>query len=132
MKSLKKIFSILPFAAISVIVLINWYTLITEQYLLSNKHIAALILIGINSIVYFFKHRLALLLTGIILVLSTFNLISLTVTVTTTSYFVTVGSLKISSPAIHWLSLLILAIFAIGNFELLKSYYKKIIDFINA
>jgi hypothetical protein len=128
MHSIKKIFSIVPFLVASVVISFNWYVLIVEGYFLTSKHIFALVLIVLNLMVYFWRYKLALLLTGVILFLSTFDLISFTVTVTRNSYFVRIGSLKISTPSVNLISLFLLALFVIGNFGLLKSCFKKLLD----
>jgi hypothetical protein len=103
----------IPFFVLSLIVIFTWFQILTTENAATWKHYAGLSLLIINGVVYFFNHKLAVLLTGLILILATFNLLAF-FTITETS-FIRVG--KIETPEIQLKSLLLLVIYFVINFN---------------
>jgi len=96
-----RIISAIPFLIISFVVLYTWFEIITTEY------------IGI------WRHYVAVLLTGLILILATFNLLSF-FTIIQTSGLTIMG---VSTPEIQLKSLLLLVIYCAINFNLLINWY---------
>jgi hypothetical protein len=115
----KRIVSSIPFLIISLIVLYTWFEIITTEYIATWRHYVALALVAINAALYFVKYKQAVLLTGVILILATFNLLSF-FTVIQTSGLTIMG---VSTPEIQLKSLLLLVIYCAINFNLLINWY---------
>ena len=79
----------------------------------------ALALVVINVGLYFVRYKQAVLLTGIILILATVNLLSF-FTIIQTSGLTIMG---VSTPEIQLKSLLLLVIYCAINFNLLMNWY---------
>ncbi|HEX9513364.1 MAG TPA: hypothetical protein VF939_22895 [Puia sp.] len=115
----KRIISSIPFLIISLIVLYTWFEIITTEYIATWRHYVALTLVAINAALYFVKYKKAVLLTGIILILATFNLLSF-FTIIQTSFL---GFGSVTTPEIQLKSLLLLVIYCAINFNLLINWY---------
>jgi len=114
-----KIVRVIPFLTIIVIVAYTWFQILTTEYTAMWRHYVALVLILINAALYFWKYNQAIIVTGIILLLGTFNLLSF-FTIIHTSYF---GFGSVTTPEIQTGSLLLLAIYAVFNLTLLINWY---------
>jgi len=79
----------------------------------------ALALVAINAVLYFVRYKPAVLLTALILILATFNLLSF-FTIIQTSGLTIMG---VSTPEIQLKSLLLLVIYCVINFNLLINWY---------
>ena len=108
---------------VGIILIYTWYIILTTEYFATTRHIIALALWAINGLLYFLRFRYAVVLTGIILVLATFNLLAFFPDIVYTSYFVTIGRAKISTPSIQWQPLLILIFYCIVNYSFLIGLY---------
>lgn len=115
----KRIVSSIPFLIISLIVLYTWFQIITTEYIATWRHYVALALVVINVGLYFVRYKQAVLLTGIILILATVNLLSF-FTIIQTSGLTIMG---VSTPEIQLKSLLLLVIYCAINFNLLMNWY---------
>ena len=104
LNQLRKLIAALPFIAICAIMLYTWIEFSDNKYLPTWRQYVALPLVIVNAVVYFVRFRKAVLLTGIILVLATVNLLSFFTFVQTSG--ITIGS--VSTPGIQLWSLLIL------------------------
>jgi hypothetical protein len=109
----------IPFLIISLIVLYTWFEIITTEYIATWRHYVALTLIAINAVLYFVRYKPAVLLTGLILILATFNLLSF-FTIIQTSGLTIMG---VSTPEIQLKSLLLLVIYCVINFNILINWY---------
>ena len=78
----------------------------------------ALALVLVNTMLYFVRYKQALLLTGIILALATFNLMAFFPAVTT--YGLTIAG--VNSPEIQMFSLLVLFVYVVINFNFLVDW----------
>ncbi len=114
----QKLIGSIPFLIACGIALFTWFEIMTTEYVATWRHYTALILIIVNAVVYFVWYRPAVLLTGIILALATFKMLSF-FTVIQTSYLRIVG---ITTPEIQLKSLLLLAIYCTINFNLLINW----------
>lgn len=122
---IKKNLNLIPFLLIAVISVYSLVEFLTTNYIVTHKHYAAFILILANAFVYFFHRRLAVLLTVVILLLATMNLISFFVPIYTVSF----GIGGISTPDFQWRPLLLLTFYVIVNqrffFEWILDYQDK-------
>lgn len=121
-----KIISAIPFFIISIITLYTCFEIIATDYIATVKHYVAFILILINGVSYFIRYKFSIILTGIILVLATFNLLSCYTVTQTSSVGVNLGSTQLKTPEIQLWSLLILVFYCIINFNLLIEWYVDI------
>lgn len=109
----------IPFLIISLIVLYTWFEIITAEYIATWRHYVALALVAVNAVLYFVKYKQAVLLTGIILILATFNLLSFFAIIQTSC----LGFGSITTPDIQLKSLLLLVIYCVINFNILLNWY---------
>jgi hypothetical protein len=79
----------------------------------------AVTLVLVNAVLYFLRFKPALLVTGLILILGTFNLLSFTAAIMT--FGITIFG--IASPGIQWLSLILLIAYCAVNFQILVGWY---------
>ena len=118
-----KIIGSIPFLIITVIVLYTWVEIINTDYVATVKHYITLALVVMNGICYFMRYKTAIILTGLILVLSTFNLLSFYVETQTSSIGLNLGGTQIRTPEIQLWSLLLLVLYSILNFSTLVNWY---------
>jgi len=114
-----RIITAIPFLIISLVVLYSWFEIITMEYIATWRHYAALALVAINAVLYFVRYKPAVLLTGLILILATFNLLSF-FTIIQTSGLVIMG---VPTPEIQLKSLLLSVIYCAINFDVLVNWY---------
>jgi hypothetical protein len=117
-----------PFLLTGIILIYTWYIILTTEYFATTRHVIALILFGINALLYFLRFRYAILLTGVILILATLNLLAFFPDITSTSYFVKIGNVEIGTPSIQWQPLLILIFYCIVNFSFFVDVYVEYKD----
>jgi len=115
----KRIINSIPFLIVGIIVLYAWVQIMTTEYAATWRQYVALALVGINAVLYFVKFKHAILLTGVILLLATFNLLSF-FTVVQTSYMRIVN---VTTPEIQLKSLALLVIYGVINFNFLVDWY---------
>ena len=80
-----KFWQLFPFLIIAAIVAYTWYIFSITDHFVRNTHKIAAVLIIINAILYFFYFKVAVILTGIILIAATFNIVALFPDIVTTS-----------------------------------------------
>jgi hypothetical protein len=105
-----------PFLVVSVILISTWVTFSLGYYNAVAKHYIALAILAVNLFVYVFKFKWGVVLTGIMLFLAAFNVISF-------FYYVSSGWFNIGSfqfPPVNGYSFLILIYYLIINFNFLK------------
>jgi hypothetical protein len=102
--------------------LYTWFEITTTECIATWRHYTALALIGVNMMLYFLRYKQAILLTGAILILATFNLLSF-FTIIQTFYL---GFWSLTTPGIQLKSLLLLVIYCLVNFNLLANWYLDI------
>ena len=108
----QKLVAVLPFIVVCIIMLYTWIKFAANIYLPTGRHYVALALIIVNAFLYFARFRLAVLLTGVILVLATVNLLCIFAVIQTS--WIRIGS--VSTPDIQLWSLLILAVWFVLNY----------------
>ena len=121
-----KIISALPFFIISIITLYKCFEIIATDHIATVKHYVAFILILINGVSYFIQYKFSIILTGIILILATVNLLSFYTVTQTSSVGINLGNIQIRTPEIQLWSLLILLLYSIINFNLVIDWYANI------
>ena len=116
---IRKIISLIPFLIICGIVIHTWVEFITTDYIATWRHYLALIAVAINAALYFVRYKQALLLTGLILILATFNLLSFFYDIKT--WVFGIGPLRTLPMELK--SLLLLVIYCLVNFNFLINWY---------
>jgi hypothetical protein len=116
----KILLRIAPFFLLCVICAYTWYVIITTDYAATTKHTIALILVLVNLILHFITFRFAIILTGVLLVLSMFNLLFFFPDFITSSYFLGIGSFEVNTPPIEWRIVWLLIFYLIVNVTYIK------------
>lgn len=121
----RKIFVIIPVAIVALLLIYTWIIFLTTSYIAVINHYLGLILF--IPVVYFLlkdkSFKKTLLSIGIYLVLGLINLLSFLPVIITNSIGLLIGSTHIYSPAINCLSLVILIVYGILNFDTLVDLY---------
>ena len=118
-KKRKKIIQSFPFLIICGIMLYSWGEFPFTKYIATWRHYLALGLVILNAILYFVRFREAIALTGAILIIATFNLLSFTTAINTFQ----LNFLRISTPDMQLSSLLLLILYGFLNFDFLIEWY---------
>lgn len=127
----RKLILLIPFIIYTLAIVFCWYQLLFEDYVPTVKHTIALVLVIINIVVYFWNYNYGLILTGLMLVLGTFSLISISIVQLSGSFTIAYGDLAIDFPGIHYLSFLLLIMLCIFNYRLIKTSWVRILKFSN-
>ncbi|BAV07769.1 hypothetical protein SAMN05421788_103119 [Filimonas lacunae] len=113
----KTLFRYIPFVIIVIIHLYAWVVIATTDKEPAIGQWAALLLIGVNLLLYIKKMAYGLLATAIILVLSSLSIIEIYAHTITGSFFVRIGQLELATPHIQWRSVGLLVLYCILNFN---------------
>lgn len=113
-----RIYQLFPFIIMGMILCYSWYCFVFEIYGYSMRHILALILFLANIIVYRIKFRIGILITGMLILFSMFNAITLFPSIFSFSLLINPG-IRLSTPGIDLRVLLLLILFCICNSALL-------------
>lgn len=119
------ILRIVPFIVLGIILFYTWWLLITTEYSATIKHQIALGLFLINLMLYFFNFKYAVFITGIILLLTTFNLLAFFPELVSSSYFIKIAGKEFSTPSMQGKSLLLMIFYLILNTGFLIDLFKK-------
>jgi len=111
-----------PFLILSLIMLYTWGDILFTEYFATGRHIIALVLFLLNLLLYFVRFNTAIIVTGIAILLSTFNLLAFFPDISSFSSYIKLG-VKISFPPIEWRSLLLLILYFIFNTRFLMELY---------
>jgi hypothetical protein len=87
------------------------------------RHYIALALFAFNLWLYFSRFRIAVVLTGVIFLLATFNLLAFFPAIGWQRFSFSIGSLEISTPAMQWQPLLLLILYLAINTMFLFDVY---------
>jgi hypothetical protein len=117
--SKQKIRIIIPLIVIAAFVIYTWCSIIFTDYAATWRHYIGLV--GFLILVFlFFKSQVAVVIaSAIFLLLATFNVLAITATITTSGITI----MSISTPPIQLLSLGILILYFILNFNRLIDIY---------
>lgn len=121
-----------PIVIVCILTGCSWYELLSNGFPPRPQHWAAIILCAANVVVYFKNFRAGLVGTGIVLVLASLALISMTHEITHESYNVGIGGLKISTPSLNLPSLGLLLLHCILNFTELRSVVKRVWNYVDS
>lgn len=110
-----KFLRIIPFLAIFVLASFTCFEILTSDYVFTTKHISAIILILINGIIYFVRYKPAVLLTGVLLFLATFNIINVFTSVSLDAFGFMIGNSTIAIPPFQGWVLLIFVLYLFIN-----------------
>ena len=120
-----KLLRLIPFIILCIMLIFTWNEIITVGHVGRYRHLIAASLFVINIFLYFFSFRYGVLLTGITLLLATFNLAAITYEIRSRAFFITIAGVEISTPYIQPLSLLVLIVFLVINLKYLINSFKK-------
>jgi hypothetical protein len=100
-----------------------WYVIIATEYCATLRHKTGLVLCLINLIVYFFRFKWGIFLTGGMLILSTLNFLAFFPDIASSSFFIKIGGKRFETPSIQGKSLLLLINYFIFNTRYLIDLY---------
>jgi hypothetical protein len=121
--SANKFTRLTPFLVIAIILSYTWYVIITNEFFATTKHQIALGIFVVNIAVYFIKFKYGVLLTGLFLILATFNLLALFPEIIYSSFFLGIRGKGFSTPSIQGKSLLLFIFYLILNARYLMDLY---------
>lgn len=124
----QKLFSLLPFIVLCVVILYTCVEIIATDYAASLRHYLAMAIMFCNGVLYFTKYRLAIIFTGIILILATFDMLAFFSVVKTYYWSVNIADKSISTPGIQLVPLIVLVVYCLINFNLLIDCYIDYMD----
>ncbi|MGF7232791.1 hypothetical protein [Arachidicoccus sp.] len=119
----KKFIQILPILILGGILIYTWFIIITTDYFATIKHQIGLGVFLAILAFYFLKFKYGIFFTGIYLLLASFNIIAIFPVIISSSYFVKVGGMEISTPPIQWKAVLLLILFLICTGRYLNNLY---------
>lgn len=108
---MKKKVRFIPFLIVCLILSYTWFIILNTEYQATLKHQIALSIAVVNLIVYIFHFNYGLILTGLLLLLATFNAIGMFPDIVYTSFFMKIAGKEIESPAIQGKSFLLLILY---------------------
>lgn len=120
---MKKYLKLIPFAIVCLLVCYTWFIILTTNKVASWKHNAALAIVSINLVLYFIRFSFGLLITGVLLLLATFNIISLLPETASTSYFIVIAGKEISTPPFQGSSLLLFVLYLFLTWNHFREYF---------
>lgn len=115
----------LPFFFLFILAAYTIYVFLKNGISFSTPYISTFFLIGVNALLYFFRFKYAIILTGIIIVLSIFNTIALFPEIQYSSYFIKVGTVKLSTPNFQWKPVILFIFYLLINLNFLKANFSN-------
>lgn len=112
----------IPFIILLGIISSTWVNILTTDYFATPKHYAALGAGFFNAVLYLYRYKYAVLITGLILILATFNQLALFPSIESTSYSITIRGNELSTPSIQVKSLMLLIVYLI----LISSFWRAL------
>lgn len=120
-----RLIRIIPFVIVYIIMTFTWVNILTTAYFATFRHQIALVLVCLNLILFFFNYKYAILFTGLILLLATFNLLAFFPSIESSAYFIRFGSKEIYAPSIQPRSFLLLILYLAINIKYLYTYFRS-------
>ena len=115
---------ILPLAIVCLILIFSWYTFITTEYFPTARHKVATGLVIVNLLLFFFSYRYAILCTGAILLLGTFNLLAFFPSILSLHFYAGSRGNMVSGPSIQGFPFCLLIVYVIVNFSYITDLFK--------
>lgn len=122
----KKAIRLIPFLILWILLLGTWFNILKGNYIATLKHQVALLLLTVNLVGYFFRFKLSLILTGVILLLLAFNLLAVSFKIEATSFYLGIGKLELSTPYMQSWSLLLLILFLCINLKYVIMTFREL------
>ncbi len=113
----EQILILIPLITIAGILIYTWTVIFFNDDIAAWQHYAGIILFSVLVFFFFKDYQKSIIATGISLILGVCNLFTLTPSVSWVSYAIRIGSLKISTPSFQPLSLGLLVLYTILNFD---------------
>lgn len=121
----KKVIQCIPILTLTGILAYTWYIIMTTDYFATLKHQVAMGLFLVTLILYFVRFKYGIIFTGIFFILATFNAIAIFPVIISSSYFIKIGNIEISTPSIQWKSFLLLTLFFVCTGKYLNNLYTE-------
>lgn len=121
----QKLIVSIPYIIVLAILLYTWTKILTIDYFATLKHEIGLGACLLNLLLYFFRYKYAVIFTGVILVLATFNQLALFPDIESASFFIKIAGKELSTPNIQWKSMLILILYLILVFSFRLTVWNK-------
>lgn len=121
--SKNKTIQIIPVLTLAGVLIYTWFIIMTTDYFATIKHQIGLGAFLVVVAFYFFKFKYGIILTGIFLILASFNAIAIFPVIISSSYFIKIGDVEITTPSIQWKSVLLLVLFFICTGKYLNNLY---------
>ena len=124
----EKFVKLSPFLITGLVIIYTWINSLIEygEMLISVYHWIGIILFIVNIIFYIRQFDVGLLLTGIYLLLVTFNLLEVFETTDTFSFSFGSGDNKVKLPGIELKALLVFLLYLKINFSVVKVFWGKL------
>lgn len=119
----KKLLRLIPFLVLLVFVVFAWMKILTVTHVARIRHLISGGLVLVNIVVYLFNFRIGILLTGITLLLASFNFAIITANYTTVRYWVGFGDARLTLPTIQPWGLLLFVLFLVLNVRYLLAAF---------
>lgn len=118
-----KVVYLIPFEVMLLLAGYSWLEIISSELSATWKHYLTLVMITLNAIFYTIRFKIAVVLTGLILLLAVFNLANFFAVERTSFWTVNLGSNHISTPEIQLISLLLFIVYLVIHFNSLVEWY---------
>lgn len=116
----------IPFCGLMIVLIASYYLNLHDRNPASTKFIVGSSLLLINSVLYFLRSPFAIILTGLVLILGIANLVSLARGEILTSYFVKIGALELSTPAINWIYIPLFLLYLLLNGRFVVAFFRNL------
>jgi len=121
-----KILRLSPFLVVGVILSVSWFMILTSDLDAGIKQYLGLIIFIVNLLIYFYRFRIGLFVTGLMLLLASFCVISFFSYVSYNQPGIAFDEAKLRLPKIQLPSLFIFILYLILNFNFLSDEYKRL------
>ncbi|HVV02906.1 MAG TPA: hypothetical protein VHC96_01735 [Puia sp.] len=118
----KQLIRMTPYFIWVLLMLYTWGEILFTEYFFASRHIMALVLFLLNLVLYFVRFNIGVIVTGIAILLGTFNLLALFPDISSFSFYIKLRA-SISFPPIDWRSLLLLILYLMINVRFLIGLY---------
>ena len=117
---------VIPFCGLMIVLVASYCLNLHDRSPASTKFIVGSSLLLLNSVLYFLRRPFAIILTGLVLILGIANLVSLARGEILTSYFVKIGALELSTPAINWIYIPLFLLYLLLNGRFVVAFFRNL------
>lgn len=116
----------IPFCGLMIILVASYCLNLHDRSPFSTKFMVGASLLLLNSVLYFLRQPVAIILTGLVLILGLANLISLARVEILTSYFVRIGGLELATPLINWIYISLFLLYILLNGRFVVAFFRNL------